>query len=585
MRHTKLLLLSLVIILSGSLLAHYIHTDGGRVDIQDLRFTAADGATMSALLYIPLDASRESPAPGVLAIHGYINSRETQSGFAIELARRGFVVLALDQRGHGYSAPPAFAEAFGALDGLNYLRSLAFVDKERIGLEGHSMGGWASRVATQLAPDSYRSIVMEGASAAAVPGLGDFSGSPEQPRNLAIVFSLYDEFSRFMWEGAMPGELPDAPQLKQLFGTEETIERGRIYGSVADGTARILHQPATTHPGDHISPEAILAAVHWLQLTLEHDSQIADDSHIFQWKEVGTLIALLGLILSIFPVLTSLSRLPFFAGLRESLPPNHGERGIGWWVSACLALLIPALSYYWLLNLGQSLIPASGLFPQGITNGIAFWALSNGLLSAILLASAYFAFGRKRSTGSDHFGFDAGIRNILLTAILALATVAIIYAIAALAGWLLTVDFRFWVVALKLMSPTQLQIFLYYLPGFVLFFLVFSATFNGPLRRSSASGHDDNPGKAMAINGFIACGGFIGLLLLEYTTLFSTGELLFGEPLLTIVAIQFVPLLAIAACISTFCFRLTGRSYLGAFVNALLVTWYIVAGQATHIAV
>ncbi|WP_201721683.1 hypothetical protein [Caulobacter sp. B11] len=29
----------------------------------------------------------------MLAVHGYINSRETQSPFAIEFARRGYVVL------------------------------------------------------------------------------------------------------------------------------------------------------------------------------------------------------------------------------------------------------------------------------------------------------------------------------------------------------------------------------------------------------------------------------------------------------------------------------------------------------------
>ena len=97
---------------------------------------------MSGLLYIPPNATPQIPAPGILAVHGYINSRETQDGFAIEFARRGYVVLALDQTGHGYSDPPAFAGGFGGPDGLAYLRSLEFVDKNNIGLEGHSMGGW-----------------------------------------------------------------------------------------------------------------------------------------------------------------------------------------------------------------------------------------------------------------------------------------------------------------------------------------------------------------------------------------------------------------------------------------------------------
>jgi fermentation-respiration switch protein FrsA (DUF1100 family) len=67
----------------------------------DVRFIGTGGSPMSALLYVPPGATAAAPAPGILAVHGYINSRETQSGFAIEFARRGYVVLALDQTGHG----------------------------------------------------------------------------------------------------------------------------------------------------------------------------------------------------------------------------------------------------------------------------------------------------------------------------------------------------------------------------------------------------------------------------------------------------------------------------------------------------
>ena len=50
---------------------------------------------MSALLYIPPGATAQTPAPGILATgHRCIISREIQDGFAIEFARRGYVVLA-----------------------------------------------------------------------------------------------------------------------------------------------------------------------------------------------------------------------------------------------------------------------------------------------------------------------------------------------------------------------------------------------------------------------------------------------------------------------------------------------------------
>ena len=79
------------------------------------------------------------------------------------------------------------------------------------------------------------------------------------------------------------------------------------------------------------------------------------------------------------------------------------------------------------------------------------------------------------------------------------------------------------------------------------------------------------------------------MLLYQYIPFFGGGTLGWysiatGEPLLTIVAFQLVPLMAIIACVSTFFYHKTGKIYTGAFINALFITWYIVAGQAIHFA-
>ncbi len=80
------------------------------------------------------------------------------------------------------------------------------------------------------------------------------------------------------------------------------------------------------------------------------------------------------------------------------------------------------------------------------------------------------------------------------------------------------------------------------------------------------------------------------LLVLQYSTLWLTGKL-FNPlpdpgfvPLSTIVAIQFVPLLAICAVVATFSWRRTGSSLPGALICGLFVTWYVVAGTATQAA-
>ena len=213
----------------------------------------------------------KNPAPGIVATHGYINSRETQDGFAIEFARRGFVVLAPDQTGHGFSDAPCFSNGFGGFDTLKYLRSLSFVDPANIGLEGHSMGGWASVMAASANPDGYRSMVLEGSSTGTY---GCPDGTPTFPRNLLLVYSLYDEFSGLMWKSPIPRDIVKTDKLKKVFNTTETVQPGKLYGSIEDGTAEMLYQPPLIHPRDHFSREAIGYAIDWMQKTLKGGKDI-----------------------------------------------------------------------------------------------------------------------------------------------------------------------------------------------------------------------------------------------------------------------------------------------------------------------
>jgi dienelactone hydrolase len=102
---------------------------------------------MCALLYVPDSASVEDPAPAIVSMHGYNNTREVQDLNAVELSRRGYVVIAIDAYDHGGSsfADPrinkGIAPDMGTYAALQYLGTLPYVDKKRIGMVGHSLGG------------------------------------------------------------------------------------------------------------------------------------------------------------------------------------------------------------------------------------------------------------------------------------------------------------------------------------------------------------------------------------------------------------------------------------------------------------
>ena len=577
-----MLFISLGLILSGGLLAFSVQTNGLTVQVEDVRFTGPDDIVQNGRLFIPSGATPETPAPGIIAIHGYINTHETQGGFAIEFARRGFVVLAVDQTGHGYSDPPSGANGFGGPPALVYLRSLDFVDPDNIGLEGHSMGGWASLAAAAAMPDGYRSIVLEGSS------VGTINASNEAPltlRNVAVVFSRFDEFSGYMWGSPVPKNVVSSDRMKAFFGAENDVVPGRVYGSIEDGNARILHQPAVTHPGDHLSRVAIGHAVDWFQRTLDGGSNLSPSDQIWYWKELGTLIALIGMVLLLFPVGGMLLRTSLFAELAENPAPLRSASGKGWWLAALVFVVLPPLTLFPFKDLFGFLdLSANAVFPQNITTQVIVWTTLLGLLSLALFASWHLTLNRKTGATTDNYGltWEGSISGNRVGKSLVLAGLVVLagYLTLVMTAFLFKTDYRFWVFAVKPLDALHVRIAISYLIPFTGFFLVLGTLLRGQLRRDVSSLR-----KEMFGNVILLTVGFAGLLLYQYTPLLLGGTLAIpSEPLWTIITFQFLPIMSIIALVSTYFFRRTGHIYVGSFVSGLLVTWIVVASQATHYA-
>lgn len=581
-------LLGLVLVLIGSWMAWNFHSSGGSVDIKDIRFVGTNGTVMSGLLYVPDGVSAENPAPAILAIHGYINSRETQSPYAIEFSRRGYVVLALDQTGHGYSDGPAFANGFGGIDGLAYLRSLDIVDAENIGLEGHSMGGWAVLIAAGVFPDGYQSINVQGSSTGT---FGAPEGTSEFPRNFALTFSTWDEFSLLMWGAETGTGIMETEKLQTAFGTDETVVVEQLYGSIEDGTARILYQPTTTHPGDHLNSAAVASAVEWMQMTLEGGNDLDPNNQVWMWNEIGRLIALVGMVVGMIGFGGLLLKTPFFSDMGD-LPEAKPMTGNMVWVAYILTALIPALTFFYfqdtlttnLFLKGEDSMLFAGptaLFSQNITTGVMVWALGNALITLVLFLIWHFVSNKDAKLAT--YGISFNLNTIFKSIVLAIAVVVFAYLLLGAAALIFGIDFRFWVVAVKLMSSLHFRIFLSYLPFFLIFFLILGVALHGQLRLMV--GNEDAPmWRAMLANVGLLVTGIIVLLLVQYIPLMMGGPLPLEQSLLTIVAFQFVGLLTIVGVIMTYFFRKTGTIYTGALISAMLITWIIVVGQATHFA-
>ncbi len=147
-------------------------------------------------LFRPPNATAENPAPGVVYLHGYQNNRETMDPFGIELARRGFVAITLDALGRGNSdnqfseSEPGFDPTYGANTAFEYLQSLPFVNEDRCGMGGHSLGGEWSYLAALENPD-VQAIVFSGFAYRE-------DATPDLPKNMLMIFGKYDEYRQRM---------------------------------------------------------------------------------------------------------------------------------------------------------------------------------------------------------------------------------------------------------------------------------------------------------------------------------------------------------------------------------------------------
>jgi TM2 domain-containing membrane protein YozV len=93
----------------------------------------------------------------------------------------------------------------------------------------------------------------------------------------------------------------------------------------------------------------------------------------------------------------------------------------------------------------------------------------------------------------------------------------------------------------------------------------------------------------MIVSAILGSLGYLIMLLIMYIPILTGGVAPFintiYQTLFVIIAVQLFPLFLIVSLISTYFYEKTGLVYAGAFVNAFFITWYMVAAQATHIAV
>jgi dipeptidyl aminopeptidase/acylaminoacyl peptidase len=149
------------------------------VEPELVHYAGPDGQQVPAWLFMPKNLDRTRKHPAVVWIHGDgINQNydgwHVQRNYAVYysfhqyLLQKGYVVLAPDYRGsigygrawrQGVYMNVGGKDAKDAWMGANYLRTLGYVDMDRVGVWGLSYGGFFTLIAVTDQPKLYRAAV------------------------------------------------------------------------------------------------------------------------------------------------------------------------------------------------------------------------------------------------------------------------------------------------------------------------------------------------------------------------------------------------------------------------------------------
>lgn len=148
-------------------------------DAKLVELTAADGkTTLYGRLFTPKNVSATQKCPVVVYVYGGPHAqlvRDQWMGAApyweLLMAERGYVVFAMDNRGsanRGYEFEQVIHRKLGEveladqMEGVKYLKSLPFVDTERMGVHGWSFGGFMSMSLLLREGDTFKVSVSGG---------------------------------------------------------------------------------------------------------------------------------------------------------------------------------------------------------------------------------------------------------------------------------------------------------------------------------------------------------------------------------------------------------------------------------------
>lgn len=483
MKKKVIALLCLFVVTFASLfVANNIQTVNGDVKVTidsfDMHYTDINGndalGTVVFKLYVPNTATSEHKAPGLLMLHGYQNDHETDAAYAIEMARRGAVVMCIDEFGHGatdisminrgyvnhkvtvnYGNDSEDEGTFVSIKGqtrykvLMNFSNLSFfkdkyskdndgnvlydssmggiaayallsqwdnVDNTKMAISGHSMGTWASWSTAAAYSGSAIEPQATILQAGELFSKEAYDADKIKFNNVLLLTAKYDEFNYFRdySKKTVDDDVIKNAITSEFLGVDSGKgEWNKTYGDFSNGTARRRQLVNTNHRLLTHNSLALAASTDWLTNAIGLNSDLSSDDQIFMKKEVLVLIATLSAIASMMVLMNILLDTKLFAYLNKPELNTIRKTKIGWayWKGAIITILIAFITYPFLTQLGHGLLPLPDTTIFRMTIGNGFLSWYLVLI-IIMLVTTIISFVKAKKNNQELSYVDLGLSTV-----------------------------------------------------------------------------------------------------------------------------------------------------------------------------
>ena len=594
-KRNKFLFICLSIIFIGSYFASLIQTSFGKVEIELKSLEAYDGQTLVYDLYKPKIATKENKVPFVIVVPGFQRSKEALSNIAIELSRRGLTVALIDPFAQGMSSSSfsrlaATTQGYGmfALVDYAYAKNFSFIDINKIGSTGHSMGGNAAiRGADFFGKEAIRNNTKSKLDSVYISGyvltLRD-NILKDSKSNMGISYALYDEgaFRNELkgWDAANMEIAPESLRaINNILPKDKFINRvelGKYYGDKANNTLRVIFNEELLHPFQPYNKEATANQINYFEKVFGFPIKIASSNQIWQFKELFTLINMITSLILLIPLSRTLLKLKFFKLIvkptPDALPVQTMKGKFIFWFIFFLSASIACITFIPMVDIAKVLFSESAnreltwFFPQRMNNSVMLWAALNGSIGLIIFFISFYLFGRHHGVKKESWGITISKNELFRTIILGIIIFSIYYIILNLIYFLFHVDYRFWFIGVRIFQPEMLLVLMMYFPMFFIFFFSNSLRVNGSMR---FQGQKEWLSKLIA--GFANSFGLMLIIIIQYVTYAKTGTVFWTTNWLSVnLLFGIVPMMFILPYFNRSFFQMTGRVYLGPIVTCLI---------------